>query len=117
MAYLFGAYIDKNDNFRKNLKKIHGLGLSKSKMVSKILSLDEIEYSKLNDKKKLKLHKLISNNIKTGLLLQKHKNDHLTLLKEIKCYRGIRHNLHLPTNGQRTCTNNKTQKRLSPSRR
>ena len=37
----------------KNLKKIHGLGLSKSKMVSKILSLDEVEYSKLNDKKNL----------------------------------------------------------------
>ena len=40
-----------------------------------------------------------------------------TLLKEIKCYRCMRHNLHLPTNGQRTCTNNKTQKRLSPSRK
>lgn len=117
MAYLFGSYIDKDENLGKNLKKIYGVGLSKSHMISKILVLDKIKYNNLTNKKKLKLHKVISNNVKTGLLLKKQNKDQLDLLKNIKCYRGIRHNLHLPTNGQRTCTNNKTQKRLSPSRK
>lgn len=117
MAYLFGAYIEKNKNFKKNLEKIYGIGLSKSKIINKILSLNKMKYNNLTDKKKYQVQKLISNNIKTGLLLQKYNKDSLTLLKSIKCYRGIRHNLHLPTNGQRTCTNNKTQKRLSPIRK
>ena len=72
MAYLFGAYIEKNKNFKKNLEKIYGIGLSKSKIINKILSLNKMKYNNLTDKKKYQVQKLISNNVKTGLLLQKY---------------------------------------------
>ena len=63
MAYLFGAYIEKNENFKKNLRKIYGIGLSKSKVINKILSLNKMKNNNLIDKKKFQLHKLISNNV------------------------------------------------------
>ena len=34
-------------------------------------------------------------------------------LKKIRCYRGMRHNLHLPVRGQRTHTNGRTCKKIS----
>ena len=36
----------------------------------------------------------------------------IKLLKEIKCYRGMRHNLGLPVRGQLTRKNAKTAKKL-----
>lgn len=37
---------------------------------------------------------------------------HIKRLKEIKCYRGMRHNVGLPVRGQRTLRHAKTAKKL-----
>jgi small subunit ribosomal protein S13 len=42
--------------------------------------------------------------------LRRQLQQNVTRLRDIKCYRGIRHRLGLPVNGQRTRTNARTRK-------
>ena len=42
--------------------------------------------------------------------LRRHVQQSINRLREIKCYRGIRHRLGLPVRGQRTKTNARTRK-------
>jgi small subunit ribosomal protein S13 len=42
--------------------------------------------------------------------LRRHINQNINRLRDIKCYRGIRHRLGLPVRGQRTRTNARTRK-------
>mmetsp|Transcript_10854 Transcript_10854/g.34944 ORF Transcript_10854/g.34944 Transcript_10854/m.34944 type:complete len:214 (-) Transcript_10854:620-1261(-) len=49
-----------------------------------------------------------------GAALQKEIGLNIKRLKDIRCYRGIRHELRLPSRGQRTKTNAKTRKRMGP---
>ena len=47
-----------------------------------------------------------------GAALQKEVGLNIQRLKEIRCYRGIRHELRLPSRGQRTKTNAQTRRRM-----
>ena len=49
-----------------------------------------------------------------GAALQKEVSLNLRRLREIRCYRGIRHEQRLPSRGQRTKTNARTRKRTPP---
>jgi small subunit ribosomal protein S13 len=42
--------------------------------------------------------------------LRRHVQQNINRLRDIKCYRGIRHRLGLPVRGQRTRTNARTRK-------
>lgn len=42
--------------------------------------------------------------------------DRVTKLLELRCFRGFRHRLGLPTRGQRTHTNRKTARKLNKNR-
>jgi small subunit ribosomal protein S13 len=42
--------------------------------------------------------------------LRRQLQQHITRLRDIKCYRGIRHRVGLPVRGQRTRTNARTRK-------
>jgi len=42
--------------------------------------------------------------------LRRLEQQNITRLKDIKCYRGLRHRLGLPVRGQRTRTNARTRK-------
>ena len=42
--------------------------------------------------------------------LRRSVQSNIARLKDIKCYRGIRHRMHLPVRGQRTRTNARTRK-------
>jgi len=113
MAYIANTYIEDKKKLKKELKKIYGIGFGKVKLLNNIFNGSKETYFNLSNLSKLKIKSLILNTIKTGPLLEKHNKYSLDLLKNIKCYKGQRHILHLPLRGQRTCTNNKTQKRLS----
>lgn len=49
-----------------------------------------------------------------GAALRKEVGLNIQRLKDIRCYRGRRHELRLPSRGQRTKTNAKTRKRMGP---
>ena len=49
-----------------------------------------------------------------GAALRKEVGLNIQRLKDIRCYRGIRHELRLPSRGQRTRTNARTRRRMGP---
>jgi len=55
-----------------------------------------------------KLKKIIEAHYRTGGELQRDVTSNIKRLKDIGCYRGTRHEKHLPSRGQRTKTNSRT---------
>jgi|MDTF01.1.fsa_nt_gb small subunit ribosomal protein S13 len=116
MAYIANTYIKDKKKLKKELKSIYGIGFGKIKLLTHVFNTHEKSFIALSSSSKLKIKSFIINTIKTGPLLKKHNKSSLDLLKSIKCYKGQRHILHLPLRGQRTSTNNKTQKSMSKKR-
>ncbi|MDR0650110.1 MAG: 30S ribosomal protein S13 [Candidatus Peribacteria bacterium] len=94
------------------LTNIYGIGRVRSR---KILGKVQINYltkvAELNED----AQKKISDELKNYVLesdLKREVASAIKRLKEIKCYRGMRHNLGLPVRGQLTRKNAKTAKKL-----
>jgi small subunit ribosomal protein S13 len=113
MSQLYTKTGDKSCNITNSLYTIYG--------INKYLSQKICNYMGINPKirttllKKTQIHKLknyIEKNIIIGHDLKKKLKDNYKNLLNIKTYRGLRHSLGLPVNGQRTHTNAKTKKRL-----
>ena len=94
------------------LTKVYGIGLTKSKELldkhkipyeRKVLDLTDAEQKAINDELK---DMLLENDLRREVA------GHIKRLKEIKCYRGMRHNVGLPVRGQRTQRHAKTAKKL-----
>lgn len=71
--------------------------------MTKVVDLNEDDQKKISDE--LKNYVLESD-------LKREVASAIKRLKEIKCYRGMRHNLGLPVRGQLTRKNAKTAKKL-----
>jgi len=94
------------------LTTVYGIGRSRSKKI-----LDGLEIPLLMKVKDLTddQQKAISDTLKEFALendLKRNVASYIKRLKEIKCYRGMRHNLWLPVRWQQTRQNAKTAKRL-----
>ena len=91
-------------------KKIYGVGINKSIQINSVLGLSfKIKLKQLNKVHLLNLNKALTH-YKQGIRLQREVINNISVLKEIKTYRGIRHSYFLPVRGQRTHTNAGTQK-------
>ncbi len=95
------------------LKSVYGIGLLFSKEICKSLGYDyNIRFSALKKKDINKLNSLVTIKYKyiIDTELKKNIHDNIIKMKEIKTYKGIRHQYNLPVNGQRTHTNAKTRR-------
>lgn len=105
-----GVNLKEKNKLSISLNKIYGLGLNKSMQMNSILGLSlKIKLGNLTKNQLLKLNKGLTH-YKQGSRLKREKKNKIDILKEIKTYRGIRHNYFLPVRGQRTHTNAGTQK-------
>ncbi len=94
------------------LTNIYGIGRERSK---KILAALNIEIMKKVRDISEEEQKMISDELKKYVLendLKREVAAAIKRLKEIKCYRGMRHNLGLPVRGQLTRKNARTAKKL-----
>ena len=94
------------------LTAVYGVGRERSAKV-----LDQVKVDKMKKVKDVtdEEQKKISDELKNYLLENDLKREvmwNIKRLKEIKCYRGMRHNLWLPTRWQSTRKNARTAKRL-----
>jgi len=103
-----GSNIPDNKRMEVALTYVFGIGRSKAK---DILTGVNIPF----DKKAKDLSEKESNLIRESIEKNKIEGDlrrdvsaNIKRLKEIKCYRGIRHIRRLPARGQRTKTNSRT---------
>ena len=109
MPRIAGVNIPEKKQIEVSLTYIYGLGRSLSR---KILSEANIPFSRqasdLSNMEINKLKEIIEKKYKTEGSLRREIMMNVKRLKDINCWRGIRHLKGLPVRGQRTRTNNRT---------
>ena len=112
MFRLMGHVLPDNKSIWIGLTSIYGIGRPKSLTILEGLGIPFMTKVKdLTDEQE----KLIADALKDMVLendLKREVMTHIKRLKEIKCYRGMRHNLGLPVRGQLTRKNARTAKKL-----
>ncbi|MBB1578633.1 MAG: 30S ribosomal protein S13 [candidate division SR1 bacterium] len=112
MFRLMGHVLPEEKSIWIALTNIYGIGRERSK---KILAALNIEIMKKVKDISEEEQKMISDELKKYVLendLKREVAAAIKRLKEIKCYRGMRHNLGLPVRGQLTRKNARTAKKL-----
>jgi len=109
MVRIAGVNIPDDKVIEISLTYIHGIGRSTS---ARILDESGISKSKrtkdLSDSEQNKIRESVEKELKVEGELKHEIRSNIKRLKEIGCYRGIRHQKGLPVRGQRTKTNNRT---------
>ena len=109
MVRIAGINIPDNKRIEVALTYIFGIGLSTSQKILKELSIDADTRSKdLSAEDANRLREAIEKKYRVEGELRHVVKQNIKRLKEIGCYRGIRHQKGLPSRGQRTKTNTRT---------
>jgi small subunit ribosomal protein S13 len=111
MARVSGVEIPNDKKTWVSLLDIYGIGETTAKEICEGAKVDKNTLVKdLTEEELDKVRGYIDKNLQTeGELKQKIFRD-IKRLKDIRCYRGIRHKLGLPVRGQRTRHNAHTRK-------
>ncbi|XP_021760502.1 30S ribosomal protein S13, chloroplastic-like [Chenopodium quinoa] len=102
--------IPNNKRVEYSLQYIHGIGRSRAKQILSDLSLQNKLTKELSDDELIQVRDEVSKYMIEGDL-RRFNAIAIRRLKEIQCYRGIRHIQSLPCRGQRTKNNCRTLKR------
>jgi len=104
-----GTNIPREKKVEFSLRYIYGIGPT---LAWKILDKAKIDgntrVKDLTPAEEDKLRLIVEKEYKTEGDLRREVMANLKRLKDIKCYRGVRHMKHLPVRGQRTKTNSRT---------
>ena len=111
MARIAGVDLPKNKRIEIALTYIFGIGRSSSNKILKQANISpDKKVKELTSEEVNTLRKIIENQYKVEGALRQEIAMNIKRLKDIKCYRGIRHIRGLPVRGQRTHTNARTRK-------
>jgi len=109
MLRIAGVNIPENKQIKVGLTYIYGIGLSLSQKILKEAGIKtEVRGKDLKPEESNKLRKIIEKNYKVEGNLKRERMMSIKRLKDIGCWRGIRHIKKLPVRGQRTKTNTRT---------
>ncbi len=111
MARLSGVEVPKNKRIVISLTYIHGIGKSLSQKILKSANIvdENVKTINLSDQQLVDLQGVI-NKLPVEGDVRRAVNFNIKRLKEIGCYRGIRHRVGLPVRGQITQKNARTCK-------
>ena len=110
---LFGVSLNNKKPLKLGLTDIYGIGRTLALKICNDLDLNSnllIDNLSSVDLDRIKIY--IEQHIKIENELKREERRHISRLKNIRCYRGIRHSIRLPLRGQRTRTNAKTQRKF-----
>ncbi len=111
MPRVLGVDIPNNKRVVIALTYIHGVGLTTSQKVCADLGFDESLRAKdLTDEDVQKLASHLDTDYVVEGTLRRQTAQNIQRLKDINCYRGLRHRRGLPVRGQNTQTNARTRK-------
>jgi small subunit ribosomal protein S13 len=109
MLRIAGISIPENKQIKVGLTYIYGIGLSLSKKILLEAKIDPFVKGKdLKGEEVNLLKQIIEKKYKVEGDLRREKMMAIKRLKDIGCWRGIRHIKKLPVRGQRTKTNTRT---------
>ena len=110
MARIKGVDIPNNKHICISLTYIYGIGRTLSNKILKKVNINpDTRVKDLTDEQVNDIRKEITNYTVEGDLRREIALD-IKRLREIGCYRGLRHRRGLPVRGQRTKTNARTRK-------
>ena len=111
MPRIAGIDIPENKRIEFSLRYIHGIG---PKLAVDVLKEAQIEIGRkakdLSEEEVARISSVIDRNYQVEGQLRRAVQACIARLKDIRCYRGMRHRAHLPVRGQRTRTNARTRK-------
>lgn len=111
MARIAGVDLPKNKRGVVGLTYIYGVGKSQAKKILEKTGVDEsIKVQDWDDKQITAIRNLINDEYKVEGTLRSDVQMNIKRLMDIGSYRGIRHRIGMPVNGQKTKNNARTRK-------
>lgn len=111
MARIAGVDLPREKRVEIGLTYIFGIGRKTSNnILAKAGVNPDTRIRDLTEEEVGKLRQIIDSDVKVEGDLRRDISLNIKRLKEIGCYRGIRHRRNLPVRGQRTKTNARTRK-------
>ncbi len=111
MPRIAGVDIPPAKRIEFSLRYIYGIG---PKLAVDVLKEAQIEVGvkakDLTEEEVARIGSVIERNYQVEGQLRRTVQSNIARLKDIRCYRGLRHRAHLPVRGQRTRTNARTRK-------
>lgn len=111
MPRLVGVDIPGKKHIVIALTYIYGIGPTTARRICEETGIDpQTRADDLSDDELSRIANYIDRNLVVEGALRRQIAQNLSRLREIDCYRGLRHRLGLPVRGQRTRTNARTRK-------
>ena len=111
MPRIAGVDLPRNKRVEISLTYIYGIGRSRSNEILDETGVDpDTRIKDLAEAETSHLREFIGRNYLVEGDLRREVSKDIQRLKDIRCYRGIRHRRGLPVRGQRTKTNARTRK-------
>jgi small subunit ribosomal protein S13 len=111
MPRLLGVDIPNDKRTVISLQYLYGVGPAVARELCLKAQIDPDKPARdINDEELARLSGLMETDYTCEGPLRRQISQNIARLREIKCYRGIRHRVSLPVRGQRTKTNARTRK-------
>ena len=111
MPRVAGVDIPAQKRIDVSLRYIYGIGPTRAVEILRKAQIDpSVRANKLTEEEVSKIASIIENDFVVEGQLRRQIQQNIARLREIRCYRGIRHSRGLPVRGQRTRTNARTRK-------
>jgi len=111
MPRIVGVDIPNDKAIWISLTYIHGIGRYTSEQILKEAKIEaSTKAGKLTEDELSRITQIIDRNYIVGGQLRRQASQNIARLRDINCYRGIRHRKGLPVRGQHTQSNARTRK-------
>ena len=111
MARISGVTIPSDKQVWVALTYVYGIGEKTSRSILEVVKQDPtVRVKDLTDAEISRIQEVINTDYTVEGELQRIVSGNIKRLKDIKSYRGARHNASLPSRGQRTKTNARTRR-------
>ena len=111
MPRIVGVDVPNNKPLWIALTYIHGVGRHVSDNIIKEAKVDrDIQAGKLSEDEVSRIAQIITRDYMVEGQLRRQVSQNIARLRDIACYRGIRHRRGLPVRGQQTQSNARTRK-------
>jgi small subunit ribosomal protein S13 len=111
MPRMMGVDIPNEKQIQYSLTYLYGVGLYTAREVCEKLQIDPARRaSDLSEEELSRISTMLERDYTVEGPLRRQVTQNISRLREIKCYRGMRHRASLPVRGQRTKTNARTRK-------
>ena len=111
MPRLMGVDIPNDKQIIFSLQYLYGVGDHVARELCRKAGVEQTRLAKdLSEEELFRMANLLERDYTVEGPLRRLVSQNITRLKDIKCFRGLRHRLGLPVRGQRTKTNARTRK-------